>query len=153
MTEAINLWDFQVETVDDVAMLMRHGIMSIMLSAPTGSGKTTMAAKFLQGCYERNQAGIFINDRRTLVDQTAAVLTRYGIPHGVDMAGASYGRYERIKVASAQTVEARGWWPDVKLAIFDEAHNVRQSAAEFIAAHPDVFVDWVVGYPCHQGPR
>lgn len=98
------------------------GRIAQVLSCPTGSGKTTMAAYLLRECWQKEKRGIFVVDRNALLAQTSRTLDKYGIPHGV--IGGKHPRYrptELIQVVSIHTVAKRGW-PEGELIVVDECH-------------------------------
>lgn len=102
---------------------------------PTGGGKTEASISLLDATAKAGFNAAMVLDRRILVEQTSARLEKYGINHGVLMSG--HWRFrpsEKIQICSAQTLEARGSFPGLKLLIVDEAHNVRKSVNDFILA-------------------
>ena len=91
-------------------------------------------------------------DRRVLVDQTSERLNKYNVEHGVAMAGHwRYLPHKLIQICSAQTLEARGSMPDLKLLIIDEAHSTRKSMAEFIKNNPALKVIGLSASPFTKG--
>lgn len=122
----ISLYDYQVESVETLRANIRRGTVNQILAAPTGSGKTVIAAYLLDECYQKGKRAVFVADRVNLIDQTSAVLDHYGIPHGVVQADHWRRRpWERIQIASAQTL-ARRQWPSTDLIIVDEAHTMHK---------------------------
>jgi len=129
----IELWDFQKESIDALRQNIRAGCKNQILSAATGSGKTVIAAHLLEECSNKMKRAIFVVDRKSLVDQTSAVLDTYGIAHGVIQAQHWRWRpYERIQIASAQTLERRSWPEDINLLIADECHCMRKEVIKRI---------------------
>ena len=131
----ITLYPFQVESVEALRANIRAGVKNQILSAPTGSGKTVLASYLLDECYAKGRKrAVFVCDRIPLVDQTSAMLDAYKIPHGVIQADHwRYRPWERIQVASAQTL-ARRQWPESDLIIIDEAHGLQATVLKRIAA-------------------
>lgn len=130
----IELRPYQVQAVERLRDGIRHGHRSQMLVAPTGAGKTAIATYIMNEAKARGTRVAFVVDRVNLVDQTSAVLDAYGISHGVIQAGHWRRRmYEHIQVCSAQTLEKRGFFPDLSLLVVDEAHCVRKETASIIA--------------------
>ena len=103
-----------------------------MLCAPTGAGKTVIAAEMLRSARGRGKRGLMVADRIALVDQTSRALHEYGVPHGVLQGDRIEGRGAAILVCSAQTLERRRFWPACDLLIVDEAHAVRKGTSDFI---------------------
>lgn len=129
----INLRQYQVDAVEALRAGYRNGHRSQLLVAPTGSGKTLMSAYLMLQAKEKGTRVAFVVDRVALVDQTSAVLDSYGIDHGVIQAGHWRKKgYEPIQVCSAQTLEKRGFFPDLSLLVVDEAHAVRKETASLI---------------------
>lgn len=136
----IELWDFQAEAVEGLRENIRHGVMNQILCAPTGSGKTEIAAYLLQECDAKGKRGVFVCDRVSLIDQTSARFDKYGIPHGVIQAQHWRWRpWSNIQVASAQTL-ARRTWPDADLIIIDEAHTLYGSVTKRIGRRDTVTI-------------
>ncbi|MGL4559600.1 MAG: DEAD/DEAH box helicase [Afipia sp.] len=129
----IVLRDYQAESVEALRANIRKGVKSQVLCAATGAGKTVVGAFLLEECHRKGKRAIFIADRIALIDQTSATLDKYGIPHGV-IQGAHwrFRPFERIQVASAQTL-ARRQWPDADLIIVDEAHTLQKTVTDKIA--------------------
>ena len=103
------------------------------LSAPMGAGKTQLATYMMGSALSMIRRALFVVDRVALIDQTSAALDSYNIPHGV--LGGARTRDERsdLVVASAQSMEARGWWPeDFHVVFIDEAHCQRQKVRDWI---------------------
>ena len=91
-------------------------------------------------------------DRVNLVDQTSEMLDRYGVPHGVVQAGHWRGRgYEPIQICSAQTLEKRGFFPDLSLLVVDEAHCVRRATASLIQGRGSLRVIGLTATPFTKG--
>lgn len=124
----IILYPFQSQSIDALRENIRQGVRNQILSAATGSGKTVLASYLLDECYNKGRKrAVFVCDRIPLVDQTSRMLDAYGVPHGVIQADHWRNRpWERIQVASAQTL-ARRKWPDADLIIVDECHSLMQS--------------------------
>ncbi len=128
----INLRDYQLEAIETLRSNIRSGFKNQILSASTGAGKTVCAAYLLKECHEKYKRAVFIADRIALIDQTSATLDQYGIPHGVIQGDHwRFRPYERIQIASAQTL-ARREWPDADLIIVDEAHTISQTVIDRI---------------------
>jgi DNA repair protein RadD len=148
----VELRNYQVESIERLRQGIRDGHRSQLLCAPTGAGKTVIAAYLMSEADKKMSHTAFIVDRVSLVDQTSAVLDKYGVAHGVVQAGHwRFRPYERVQVCSAQTLEKRGFLPQTKLLIVDEAHCVRKQTAEFIKSRQDVRVLGLTATPFTKG--
>ena len=123
-----------------------------MLYGPTGMGKTETAISLMAATAEKDNSVAMVMDRRILVEQTSQRLSKYGIEHGVLMAEHwNYRPNRKIQICSAQTLEARGSFPGLKLLIVDEAHISRASIIQFIESHPQVKVIGLSASPFTKG--
>lgn len=152
MAAEFQLRPYQVESVEQLRQGIREGHRSQILCAPTGAGKTVIAAYLMSEANRKMSRVGFVVDRVNLVDQASAVLDDYGIDHGIIQAGHWRWRpYERIQVCSAQTLERRGFTENQQLLIVDEAHCVRRQTAQFIKAHPQLRVLGLTATPFTKG--
>jgi DNA repair protein RadD len=77
----------------------------LVLVAPTGSGKSILAAWLIEHFVRQGKRCLFLAHRKELIDQISAILDFAGVPHGVIMAG--HWRYrpeEPIQVASIDSL-------------------------------------------------
>lgn len=116
------LRDYQAAAFEQAREHIRNGKRSILIVAPTGSGKTVLASALMEMTREKGNRATFVVDRLSLIDQTSATFDRYGLGHGV-IQGQHYrwAPYERIQVCSVQTLAKRKW-PESAVDVFDEAH-------------------------------
>jgi len=129
----LSLRPYQERSLNALREGFRCGHTRQILYMPTGAGKTESAISLMSATSELGNRVAMVLDRRILCDQTSQRLDKYGIDHGVLMSGHwRYRTHERIQVCSAQTLEARGSFPGLKLLIVDEAHTVRKSTRDFI---------------------
>jgi len=130
----IQLYPFQLDAVERVRECIRQGKKNIILSSPTGSGKTVIGTHFLEASSRKERRSTFIADRINLIDQTSAMLDTYGISHGVIQAQHWRSRpWEKVQVASAPTLERRSWDINTDLMIIDEAHGIRKVITDRIS--------------------
>ena len=129
----LRLRPYQERCIDALRSGFKEGHQSQILYMPTGAGKTESAIALLLATQSAGNNCAMVLDRRVLCDQTSKRLEKYSIDHGVLMSG--HHRYrpnEKIQICSAQTLEARGSFPGLKLLIVDEAHTIRKETADFI---------------------
>ena len=110
-----------------------------LMSDFTVTHNTEIAMSIVKDATDKGSRTVFIADRQTLVQQTSARFDAAGIPHGVAMGKHTHGRRERVQIASAQTLEKRGFFTTgtpmfggyaerpVDLVILDECHEVRKN--------------------------
>jgi len=138
--DRFRLRDYQDASVDALRENIRKGIKNQVLCAPTGSGKTVMAAHLVKACYELGKHAIFVADRISLIDQTSAFFDSYGIPHGVIQSNHWRRKPgERVQVASAQTLIKRGW-PAADLIIIDECHAISKTVVDRITPRDTITI-------------
>jgi DNA repair protein RadD len=70
----IELRPYQVEVIDKYDRTVAAGQKRIILVAPTGSGKTVIAAAIIAQAVERHQTVLMLAHRREIVGQTSAKL-------------------------------------------------------------------------------
>jgi DNA repair protein RadD len=123
----MQLRPYQVSAVDDLRARVGSGRRRVLLVAPTGSGKTTIAAEMIRGAIGRDGAVLFLAHRKELIDQCSQRLDGVGVDHGVVMA-----QHRRsapwcpVQVASIPTLAKRlDRLPRATLVIVDEAHHAR----------------------------
>lgn len=126
---AFSLYRFQDKAIHDLRQSFAAGYRRLLLQAPTGSGKTVIAAQIVKGAVDKGRQVMFLAHRRELVNQAADKLVRFGVDHGVLMAGEfPYGATD-VQVASIDTLRARCIntdklpLPHADVLIVDECHR------------------------------
>ena len=148
----MKLRPYQEEILVALREQFRQGKRSVVLYAPTGSGKTEVSIALLDSARQKKNRSAMILDRIVLVNQTSERLDKYDIDHGVLQSGHWRWRpYEYIQVCSAQTLERRGKMEDVTLLIIDECHATRAQTVAFIRANPQVRVIGLSATPFTKG--
>ncbi len=148
----LQLFDYQEAILGKLRQGFIDGHRAQMLVAPTGAGKTEMAMELLEAAANKGNQAAMVLDRIVLCNQTSERLHKYGIDHGVLQAGHWRFRPDRlIQVCSAQTLEKRGTFPNLKLLIVDEAHTTRKQTMEFIKNNMGVKVVGLSATPFTKG--
>lgn len=148
----LQLRDHQLEVVQKLRNGFADGHRCQLLYAVTGFGKTEVAMHIMAEVAKNYKKAAMVLDRITLVEQTSLRLGKYGIDHGVMQASHWRWRpHERIQICSAQTLEAKGSFPDIDLLIIDECHCSRASVNKFIKNNPDVKVIGLTATPFTKG--
>jgi DNA repair protein RadD len=136
----IELRPYQTKTIEEINECFDAGISPVIVSIPTGGGKTVIAADLIQQWRTKGKRILFVADRIALIDQTSATLDYYGINHGVVQGGHWRARpWERVQVASAETLSRRGW-PETDLVIIDECHTLRKTITDQLRANKTPFL-------------
>lgn len=136
----IVLRPYQEQAIENLRVGIRQGYKNQLLCAPTGSGKTILAAHLIKECYGKTKKAVFVVDRINLVDQTSATFDTYGIPHGVMQASHWRHRpWERVQICSAQTLSRRTW-PDADLIVVDECHTISKVVKDRISPRDTITI-------------
>ena len=130
---AIVLRDYQEAAIEAARAELRRGVKRLIVSAPTGAGKTEIAMALIQAAADKGSRVSFIADRRSLVGQTSQRFSDAGIQHGVLMGDETVGTMEPVRVESAQTIQSRGLRMGTHLFALDEGHEIRPELIRQIA--------------------
>jgi DNA repair protein RadD len=117
------LRDYQTDAIEKLRESLRSGKRRPVIQAPTGAGKTVIAAAIIEMALAKGKRVLFCVPALELINQTVDRFARNGI-HDVGVIQAMHeltdGR-QPIQVCSVQTL-ARRQIPDADLVIIDEAH-------------------------------
>lgn len=120
----MDLRPYQSEAIEQVRERFRTGAKRTLIILPTGGGKTVVAADIIQRAAARQSRVLFLAHRRELIQQTSDKLNRFGVRHGIIMAGERPALQHSVQVASVQTLaRRRNLLSSVDLIFFDEAHH------------------------------
>jgi DNA repair protein RadD len=114
----------QMRTLNAIELAISMGIRRLVVQAPTGMGKTILAAHRLRKIQDTGKRGLFIVPALSLIDQTIAKLYAEGVTDvGVMQADHFMTNGARpIQVASVQTLQRR-LIPEADEIIIDEVHR------------------------------
>lgn len=124
-TEKKTLRPLQSQAIESLREAIRHGKRRIVLKAPTGFGKSLLAANILSTALSRHHRVIFCVNAIALIDQTIQKFYEEGIRDiGVIQANHIMTDPEAmVQVCSVQTLQRRHI-PKAGLVIIDEVHNL-----------------------------
>lgn len=124
----ITRWPHQVRAFEETTTAIESGELRIVVTSPTGSGKTVMMIDLINWTIEQGKAVRLYTNRRLLARQIRNVLESHGIHVGVFAAGHEPDHAAPVQVVMTQTELSRASrrvMQDVKqcgLVIVDERH-------------------------------
>lgn len=141
---SLSLRPYQTRIVDEVSANFRAGVRSQIVTAPTGSGKTALAANMLHRAAERGRRSWFVVHRRELILQSAAAFAKEGVDFGIISAGFPNKAGAPIQVCSIQTLIRRlDRIAKPTMIIWDEAHH--QAAGSWDMVYSENPQSWHIG--------
>lgn len=159
----IALRDYQAKGIHLLREALSKGARSVLLVAPTGSGKTTWAADMIRSCREKGGRSMFLAPRRELVYQASNRLRSAGIAHGVLMAQAGHleDLTQSVQVCSIDTLIARMMrqgkqieLPEFNLILLDEAHlAVTERRKDLLSYWPNAKLVGLTATPIRKDGR
>ena len=140
--------------------MVGDGARRVLLVAPTGSGKTLMAAELVRLARGRDKRVLFLAHRRELIQQAHRKLYAAGIDAGIIQAGFEPRPEQPVQIASVQTLWARAFRgtrsekPSADLIVVDEAHHVRARTYQGILnSYPEAAILGLTATPCRGDGR
>ncbi len=120
------LRDYQKQVIRQVYAHFRMGLTAVLVYAPTGAGKTVLAARMIKDAVNKGRRVLFLVHRAKLVKQTVKTLHKhYGIDPSVIWAQwhteCDYSK--PVQIAMVQTLQNRELPPSIGLVIADEVHT------------------------------
>lgn len=124
---------FQLDAHDQLRAGFKAGHKNQLIMAPTGAGKTYLGLRICNEAMQKGKRAVFLCDRTTLINQTSEAADGYGLRnHGVVQANHHRRRPEEpLQIASAQTIQKRGYWPQLDVLVVDEAHTQMKVWTEY----------------------
>jgi DNA repair protein RadD len=147
----IELRPYQTEVVNQINGAPER---RLMLVAPTGSGKTVIAADVIHGAEDLHV--LFLAHRRELIRQTQTHLAQFDAHAGIILAGEPRNNMRRVQVASIQTLHSRCIrhgqdLPPAGLVFVDESHHApAQSYRAIIERFPEARIVGMTATPIRR---
>ena len=134
---AHELREYQKSAIEAARAARRAGHRRILLSAPTGSGKTVMAVAMIARALELGARALVVAHRKELIDQFFSQLLRAGITAGVMRADdVRTDATLPVQLGTIQTLGRRDL-PPADIVFVDEAHRCPgESYQRVLAAYP-----------------
>ena len=129
----INLRPYQQSAIRRVIDAIVTGCKQMIIRAPTGAGKTIIAARIIYGAEAKKTRVLFLAHRTELITQCSQKLDDLGVFHGIVKPGFNPQMTARVHVASVATLVNRQF-PAPDIIIIDEAHHARAASYEKIVA-------------------
>jgi DNA repair protein RadD len=140
---------YQTDLLNRARAAFKAGHRRVLMVAPTGAGKTVLAASMLGGAAKKRNTSMFLVHRRELLKQTSATFRQVGIDHGIIGAGFEPDPLHGVQLAGVQSLVRRlGRYDAPDMIVVDEAHHsVAGSWDAILAAYPDAKVIGLTATP------
>ena len=152
-----DLRPYQLEVVEQLGRIDERRVIVV---APTGSGKTIIAAEIIRRAVASGQRVLVLAHRVEIIKQTSEKLFAHGIQSGIIQAGFATRPDEPVQVASIQTLWMRAVkmrkmeLPQADLLIIDECHHApAQTYQKIIDAYPNAVLIGLTATPCRGDGR
>lgn len=126
---------YQLDLIERTRGSIRSGVRRILVSSPTGSGKTCLVAHMLSAAAARGKRSWLLCHRKELLEQSVSTFIEAAdIYTGVVAAGYPTSGLAPVQVCSVPTLAKRGAslaQPD--LIVWDEAHHIASRSWSAIA--------------------
>jgi DNA repair protein RadD len=125
---------YQQTALTDARQAYRDGARRVLMVAPTGAGKTVIAATAIASAAAKGRSILVVAPRREIVAQTSAKLTAAGVRHGIIAAGQrNPWPNAPVQLGMAQTVRKRLQTPGA--VANTHARRRRRSAPRRVGTH------------------
>lgn len=137
------------EDQEDVRAKLRMALRthaSVLAYAPTGFGKTVLAAALIKLIIAAGKRVIFCVHRVDLITQTAKTFEKFGIPFSYIAAGYHFNPYHRVFIASIASLRNRLGKIPADYVMVDEAHLSAAAGWAAVALHYKAEGARLIGY-------
>jgi DNA repair protein RadD len=147
------LWAPQQRGLDGIDEAIARGKRRVLLTSPTGSGKSRMMRERVRKALGDGKSVILYTNRKMLLEQTAKAFDEAGIHYGIRADGYKPRLLERVQLSSIQTEDQRVYQTErwelhrADEVLIDEAHVQKGDVAgRIIQDHLERGADAVIGF-------
>lgn len=146
------LWPHQQRGIVDVQSAIAAGDTRIVVTAPTGGGKSRMMFELIQWACDTNRPVALYTNRRMLFDQLSSQLDAHHLPHGKRASGHRPALLESVQLCMTQTELSAVYQRkkrdlhEAGLVLIDEAHVQTGDTMQQIIADHEAQGAAVVGF-------
>lgn len=140
----MNLHPYQAKAIAEVHEAIARGERKIVLTSPTGGGKSLMAGTLLKDYFDAGKRAVIYTNKKLLTSQNADVFSDMGLDFGIRAAGHDTALGKRLQIASMPTEHSRAnrskvrLLHDADLVIVEEAHiQMGPTALAILKEHHD----------------
>lgn len=132
------LREYQQKTIDQIRSALKQGCKRILVTLPTGAGKSIIMGHIAKSCIEKGTKVLALMHRRGLVNQLGDRFESCGVNSGTIMAGIDTNLENPVQVGTIQTFSRRlnfeeidwdtgekfrPWEHPADVIMIDEAHR------------------------------
>ena len=141
---------YQHKGIGEIRGAFAGGNRCVLYVLPTGGGKTATFSMITVGASQKGTRTWIVAHRRELVNQASGTLNKFGVAHGIVLAGETSLPHLTTQVCSLQTVVGRiGKITPPDFIVFDEAHHATSgSYKKIMDAYPNAKILGVTATPC-----
>src|SRR5262252_4823609 len=125
-TSPKELRPYQAQALLDLRSTVAQGVLRVVVQAPTGAGKTRVAADIVQGAQRKGNKLAFVVSSLSLIDQAVEMFYAEGIKD-VGVIQAEHIRTDwsqPVQVCSIDTIRSRKAYPEAQVVVIDECHRL-----------------------------
>jgi DNA repair protein RadD len=153
-----DLRPYQSAVIAECNQIIANGQRRPFIVAPTGAGKTVIAATIIKTAMADHSRVLVLAHTREIIKQTSLKLSGYQVEHGIIQAGLVGDVNRSVQVASIQTLWSRAMrtdrmaLPAADLLIIDEAHHCPANTyRQIIKSYPNAVLIGLTATPCRGG--